>query len=98
MTTRLMVLMLVLAAPLFAAETPSDADIRKMLVDRIDVQKQGVGIVVGLIDANGRRVVAYGQTAIGSGQPVTADTIFEIGSITKVCHQNGRDIPGERLR
>jgi serine-type D-Ala-D-Ala carboxypeptidase/endopeptidase len=84
MRIRLIVLLLVIAAPLIAAETPSDTDVRKMLVDRIDVQKQGVGIVVGLIDANGRRVVAYGQTAIGSGKSVTADTIFEIGSMTKV--------------
>jgi D-alanyl-D-alanine-carboxypeptidase/D-alanyl-D-alanine-endopeptidase len=84
MRIRLIILLLVVAAPLIAAETPSDADVRKTLIDRIDVQKQGVGIVVGLIDASGRRIVAYGQTAIGSGQPVTADTIFEIGSMTKV--------------
>jgi hypothetical protein len=37
---------------------PSDADIRQMLVDRIDVQQQSVGIVVGLITPQGRRVVA----------------------------------------
>ena len=80
----LTILLFVVAAPLLAAELPSDADIRKALVERIDVQKQGVGIVVGLIDANGRRVVAYGQTAAGGGQPVNGDTIFEIGSITKV--------------
>jgi serine-type D-Ala-D-Ala carboxypeptidase/endopeptidase len=84
MRIHLIILLLVVGAPLTAAETPSDADIRKTLVDRIDAQKQGVGIVVGLIDANGRRIVAYGQSAIGSGQPVTADTIFEIGSMTKV--------------
>lgn len=84
MKTCVMILLLAIAAPLLAAETPSDADVRKMLVDRIDVQKQGVGIVVGLIDANGRRIVGYGQTAIGSGQAVTGDTLFEIGSMTKV--------------
>ena len=80
----LMILLLVLAPLCVAAETQSDAEVRKTLIDRIDVQKQGLGIVVGLIDENGRRIVAYGQTARGSGQAVTADTIFEIGSMTKV--------------
>ena len=32
------------------AAVVSDADIRAILVDRIDVQHQGVGIVVGVID------------------------------------------------
>jgi D-alanyl-D-alanine-carboxypeptidase/D-alanyl-D-alanine-endopeptidase len=84
MRTRVMMLLFAFAVPLMAADAPSDADIRKELVERIDVQKQGVGIVVGLIDARGRRIVAYGPTAIGSGQAVTGDTIFEIGSMTKL--------------
>jgi CubicO group peptidase (beta-lactamase class C family) len=71
-----------LAHAAVAAVVP-DADIRAILVDRIDVQHQGVGIVVGVIDSTGRRVVAYGKTA-KDGKPVDADTVFEIGSITKV--------------
>jgi serine-type D-Ala-D-Ala carboxypeptidase/endopeptidase len=65
------------------AAVVSDADIRTILADRIDVQHQSVGIVVGAIDSTGRRVVAYGKTA-KDGKPVDADTVFEIGSITKV--------------
>ncbi|MEA2416980.1 MAG: hypothetical protein QOI58_3637 [Thermoanaerobaculia bacterium] len=61
----------------------SDADIRAILADRIDVQHQSVGIVVGVIDPTGRRVVAYGKTA-KDGKPVDANTVFEIGSVTKV--------------
>ena len=61
----------------------SDADIRAILGDRIDVQHQGVGIVVGVIDPTERRFVAYGNTVKG-GKPVDADTVFEIGSVTKV--------------
>jgi hypothetical protein len=34
---------------------PSDAEIRRTLVERIDVQKQGVGIVVDVIDSHDRR-------------------------------------------
>jgi CubicO group peptidase (beta-lactamase class C family) len=74
--------LLFLSHAAFAAVV-SDADIRAILADRIDVQHQGVGIVVGVIDSTGRRVVAYGKTA-KDGKPVDADTVFEIGSITKV--------------
>lgn len=70
--------------PILTAQTPSDAEVRALLVDRIDVQKQSVGIVVGLIDAKGRRIIPYGQTDTASGKQVNGDTIFEIGSITKV--------------
>jgi hypothetical protein len=37
---------------------PSDAEIRQMLVDRIDVRHRSVGVVVGFITPQGRRVIA----------------------------------------
>ena len=40
------------------AQTPSDDQIREILIDRIDVQKRSVGIAVGIIDESGRRVDA----------------------------------------
>jgi serine-type D-Ala-D-Ala carboxypeptidase/endopeptidase len=58
--------------------------IREILVKRIDQQKQAVGIVVGVIEPTGRRVVAYGNLANGDPRPLDGDTIFEIGSVTKV--------------
>ncbi len=66
------------------ATVPSDAEIRKILVDRIDAQKQSVGIVVGVIEPSGRRVVSYGRLANNDPRPLNGDTLFEIGSITKV--------------
>jgi serine-type D-Ala-D-Ala carboxypeptidase/endopeptidase len=63
---------------------PSDSEIRQMLVDRIDVQHQSVGIVVGVVGPKGRRVIAYGQLEKGDPRPLDGDTIFEIGSATKV--------------
>jgi CubicO group peptidase (beta-lactamase class C family) len=66
------------------AAAPSDADIHQILVNRIDKEKQGVGIVVGVIDAKGRRVVSYGSLEKGDKRPLDGDTLFEIGSITKV--------------
>jgi CubicO group peptidase (beta-lactamase class C family) len=76
------------AAALFAGESaesqsfPSEAEIRKILVERIDVQRQGVGIVVGLVDPAGRKIIAHGSFD-GDGRAVDGDTLFEIGSITK---------------
>jgi CubicO group peptidase (beta-lactamase class C family) len=58
--------------------------IREILVKRIDQQKQSVGIVVGVVDPNGRRVAAYGTLAKDDPRTVDGDTIFEIGSVTKV--------------
>jgi D-alanyl-D-alanine-carboxypeptidase/D-alanyl-D-alanine-endopeptidase len=63
---------------------PSDADIRQLLVDRIDAQRQSVGIVVGVIAPKGRRVISYGNLEKGDPRALNGDTIFEIGSATKV--------------
>ena len=62
---------------------PTD-EIRAILVRRIDQQKQAAGIVVGVIEPAGRRVVAYGNLAKNDPRLVDGDTIFEIGSISKV--------------
>jgi CubicO group peptidase (beta-lactamase class C family) len=66
------------------AAAPPDSEIRRILIDRIDTQKQGVGIVVGVIEPRGRRVIAYGRLEKGDKRPLDGDTLFEIGSITKV--------------
>lgn len=63
---------------------PPDSEIRKILVDRIHGAWQGVGIVVGVIEPQGPRVVAYGSLDKGDKRPLGGDTIFEIGSVTKV--------------
>jgi CubicO group peptidase (beta-lactamase class C family) len=62
----------------------SNAEIRKILVERIDTWRQGVGIVVGIIEPKGRRIVAYGAVNQGDTRPLSGDTVFEIGSATKV--------------
>jgi len=77
--------LLTFVAPIRAqSNMPSDAEIRQILVDRIDAQHQSVGIVVGIIGPEGRRVVAYGHLEKGDTRPLNGDTVFEIGSITKV--------------
>ena len=71
-------------APAQTPPVPSDDEIRKILVDRIDVQKQSVGIVLGVIGPSGRRIVSYGSLAKNDPRPLNGDTVYEIGSITKV--------------
>ena len=66
-----------------AGPTPTEAEIRQILVNRIDEQKRSVGIVVGVVEPGGRRVVAHGQLATDNPTEVDGDTVFEIGSITK---------------
>ena len=43
-----------------------------------------VGLVVGLIDGAHSYVFAYGKLSAGQNQPPDGDTLFEIGSVTKV--------------
>src|SRR5262245_36165595 len=62
----------------------SNEEIRDILAKRVDQQKQAVGIVVVVIEPNGRRVVAYGHLANGDPRTLDGDTIFEIGSVSKV--------------
>lgn len=62
----------------------SNDEIREILARRIDQQKQGVGIVAGVVEPNGRRLVTHGSLANGSSCPVDGDTIFEVGSVSKV--------------
>jgi len=40
--------------------------------------------VVGVIEPAGRRIVAYGKLAKNDPRPLNGDTLYEIGSITKV--------------
>lgn len=41
------------------------------------------GIAVGMVNADGRTYFTAGEVRAGSGDPITSDTLFEIGSITK---------------
>jgi D-alanyl-D-alanine-carboxypeptidase/D-alanyl-D-alanine-endopeptidase len=66
---------------------PSDADIRRMLAERVDAlagQEDGIGIVVGVVAPQGRRVISYGHLNQGDPRPLNGDTVFEIGSVGKV--------------
>jgi CubicO group peptidase (beta-lactamase class C family) len=63
---------------------PTPEDVRQILVDRIDVNKKSVGIVVGTIGPQGAKVTSYGKVHTDSSTVPDGDTVFEIGSVTKV--------------
>ena len=66
------------------ATVPSDAEIREILTQRIDAMHGSVGIVVGVIDPQGQWIVDYGHLNQDDTRPLDGNTIFEIGSVSKV--------------
>src|SRR5262245_22194246 len=64
--------------------THDEAAVKQILQQRIDEKKKGVAIVVGLVDESGSKVISYGKMGVDDPRPVDGDTVFEIGSISKV--------------
>ena len=82
---RIVLLALLAAMPAaWAVQLRSDAEIRRILAERIKGFEQRVGLVVGVIGPEGRKIVAYGSMGVNDPRPVNGDTLYEIGSITKV--------------
>lgn len=74
-----------LAVRLRAQEKPrTDADINAMLDRCVVEQRRAPGLVVGIIDDKGARLFCKTSPENGTGGEVNGDTVFEIGSITKV--------------
>jgi serine-type D-Ala-D-Ala carboxypeptidase/endopeptidase len=72
------------AAALFAAELPSDDAIRQILIDRVGKNENDAGIIVKIVTPADERVISYGHRNAGDARPLDGDTVFEIGSVTKV--------------
>lgn len=70
------------AATQRAWSLPSDDAIRRLLAER--TQSEEVAVVVGVIGPDGRRVVTYGKSGASDGRALDGDTVFQIGSVTKV--------------
>jgi len=58
-------------------------DIQKTLQEYVE-DNDGVGAAVGYIDNGKIEYYTYGKKAVDGNDPITQDSIFEIGSITKV--------------
>lgn len=66
------------------AATLNIAEVKQIVRDAVEKEKRAPGIVVGLIDQSGTQVIAWGKRKFGAKEDVDGDTIFEIGSITKI--------------
>ena len=53
----------------------SDSEIQKILAERVDAYRQSVGVVVGVIEPSGRRIVTYGRGSATATTPLNGDTL-----------------------
>jgi D-alanyl-D-alanine-carboxypeptidase/D-alanyl-D-alanine-endopeptidase len=70
-----------------AVALPPDREIHRIIEERVATiagPEGGMGIVVGVLDEKGPRVIAYGDSGGPDRRPLTGDTVFEIASVTKV--------------
>ena len=73
----------VLSLTFASAQQPREAELLALLKARVDAGKN-IGIVAGTIDADGKKAIAAYGNAGPDSLPLDADSVFEIGSITKV--------------
>ncbi len=75
---------LVLLAAAALSGVRDAGELEKLMLNRTGEGRKAVGIVAGLVDASGERFLASGAAAPGGTAAPDADTVYEIGSITKV--------------
>ena len=66
------------------ADAPSDAAVQAMLQERVGNDRESAGIVAVVSDSTGSPLFAYGAPGTADDRKLDGDTVFEIGSITKV--------------
>jgi serine-type D-Ala-D-Ala carboxypeptidase/endopeptidase len=66
------------------ADLAPDDEVRDILRERIDRAHQSVGIVAAMFDPAREKLITYGHSGAASNRALDGDTVFEIGSITKV--------------
>ncbi len=79
--------LLVLASPLSAMAQSrfSDAEVEAVQMFLRNTFTNGnAGMVIGILDARSNRIFSAGKLGNGTDREVNGDTIFEIGSVTKV--------------
>ena len=66
------------------AQSDAKPTVRDILKDRIEVGHQSVGMVAVTVQDGRRELVSYGRSDMPDERPLDMDSVFEIGSITKV--------------
>jgi CubicO group peptidase (beta-lactamase class C family) len=62
---------------------PGDSTVQRLARERVE-SNRNVGIVIGIIDSIGRRrLFQFGKATDDASAPLGANTVFEIGSVTK---------------
>ena len=62
----------------------SSEELRALARRRVEDHRRSPGLAIGMISAAGRSVACAGWREAGGGRSVEPDTLFEIGSITKI--------------
>jgi serine-type D-Ala-D-Ala carboxypeptidase/endopeptidase len=73
-----------LAAAGVLAAPPVADEVTTVLANRVDESKKAMGIVAATLDATGSHIFARGRASADRAIALDGDTLFEIGSITKV--------------
>jgi D-alanyl-D-alanine-carboxypeptidase/D-alanyl-D-alanine-endopeptidase len=62
----------------------SEVDLAAILRHRVDVEKRSMGMAAAIISQRNYRVDCYGRERSADDRKVSGETLFEIGSITKI--------------
>jgi D-alanyl-D-alanine-carboxypeptidase/D-alanyl-D-alanine-endopeptidase len=79
-----MAALLALGSHCFAEAAPMPADPIQILSDRIERDGQGTGIAAAVVERGSPKLFSRGVLRVGTAVPVSPQTVFEIGSVTKV--------------
>ena len=71
-------------APNPEAALLGDSEIQRLIAARVDTERRNLGIVVGIVTPGGRRIVSHGRASLNDSRDLNGDTVFEIGSVTKL--------------
>ena len=78
-----MTLFAVGGGPAAAQTALTDDGVRALLNERIERERRAVGMAAILVHGEQVRIVTAGSTSLDASAPVSADTLFEVGSISK---------------
>jgi serine-type D-Ala-D-Ala carboxypeptidase/endopeptidase len=62
---------------------PTDTRVKEILTQRIDIDRQAVGLAAIIVEGDQVSISTHGAIGLEKATPITADTLFEVGSITK---------------